>query len=108
MEEFGDPWMPMVRHFDSIFHGLADTRQQGRRESRQADPVRQRPWQQQQQQLFDSPDPEERAPDGPHEFGPTGRLSPRNADGPQPPGAPLGTLGEYVAFFLYSMLYVIC
>lgn len=98
----------MVRHFDSIFRGLADTRQQGRRESRQADPVRQPPWQQQQQSPFDYPDPEERAPDEPHEFGSTGRLFPRNADGPQPPGAPLGTLGEYVTLFLYDMLYVIC
>lgn len=91
MDEFGDPLMPMVRRLDTIFHGLADTYRQQGRETRQEQNAR---------NYDDFPDPDEQAPDEPfepHEFGPTGRLFPRNANGPQPPAAPLGTLGEYAS-----------
>lgn len=88
--------MPMVRRLDTIFHGLADTYRQQGRETRQEQNMR---------NYDDFPDPDEQAPDEPyepHEFGPTGRLFPRDANGPQPPAAPLGTLGEYVSPFLFA------
>lgn len=100
--------MPMVRRLDTIFHGLADTyRQQGQGQgqslgqesSRQAADMSARP------QRDGFPDPEERAPGEPDDFGPP-RLFLRNADGPQPMAPPLGTLGEYVAFlFLFMLMY---
>lgn len=86
-----DPLLPIVRTLDTIFHGLADTyRQQGRRPAagsqRQGDrdtPMRDE-WD----------DPEEVEP----EPGPWGRegLYPRDANGPQPMGHPVGSLNEYV------------
>lgn len=93
MGEFGgDPLVPMVNRLNTIFGGLADTyREQGREYGR--------PSQHPPTPQHDVPDPDERAPDEPHEFGPTGRLFPRDADGPQPMAPPLGTLGEYVAHF---------
>lgn len=86
MGEFGgDPLVPMVNRLNTIFGGLADTyREQGRPS---------------EAGHHDVPDPDERAPDEPHDFGPTGRLFPRDADGPQPMAPPLGTLGEYVTHF---------
>lgn len=77
----GDPLMPMVNRLNTIFGGLADT-------YREQAPAR-RP-----EAFHDVPDPEERAPDEPDEFGPRGRLFPRDANRAQQMAPPVGTLGE--------------
>jgi E3 ubiquitin-protein ligase RNF115/126 len=86
-----DPLMPMVRSLDTIFHGLADTYRQG---------------QNNQTQDRRAPGPgtetdaeEYRTRSESPEFRATGRLFPRDADGPQPMAPPLNTLGEYVPYF---------
>lgn len=81
--DFGDPLLPMVNRLNTIFGGLADTYRE------QAPSQRREP-------AFpdDVPDPDERAPDEPHEFGPRSRLFPRDADRAQPMAPPIGTLGE--------------
>lgn len=85
--------MPMVRSLDTIFNGLANTYlQQGR--------VGGRPL----NEGFD--DTEERTREGTPGFAApgfsaTGRLFPRDADGPQPMTRSVDTLGEYVSFLCH-------
>lgn len=90
---FNDPLMPMVRTLDTIFHGLADTyQQQGRRLSRQ-----ERAGEPGATSRDEFDDPEEVAPGSRPEE--RERLFPRDADGPQPMGHPLGTLTDILELF---------
>ncbi|KAF7585241.1 hypothetical protein BBP40_011600 [Aspergillus hancockii] len=111
-----DPLIPMVRGLDSIFHGLADTyrqteyRQPGDRDAAQG---------QGQGQGMDGGQNQAHGLQGPREFRSTfdidlnprnegtmgsefhtaGGLHPRDADGPQPMGTPLRTLGDILELF---------
>ncbi|KOC18260.1 RING finger domain protein [Aspergillus flavus AF70] len=104
-----DPLMPMVRGLDTIFHGLADTYRQT--EYRQPNERDSSPglWRTDRQNQGSGPngsriyntsfdiDMNTRSNGGVgSEFHTTGGLHPRDADGPQPMGTPLRTLGEYV------------
>lgn len=104
-----DPLMPMVRGLDTIFHGLADTYRQT--EYRQPNERDSSPglWRTDRQNQGFGPngsriystsfdiDMNTRSNGGVgSEFHTTGGLHPRDADGPQPMGTPLRTLGEYV------------
>lgn len=71
--------MPMMRSLETIFNGLAETR---RNQDRTETPRQ------------DSTEPDERPRDMPPEFGATGRLFPRDTNGPQNMAPPLSTLGE--------------
>ncbi|XHG02079.1 hypothetical protein AWENTII_005441 [Aspergillus wentii] len=75
----GDPLMPMMRSLETIFNGLAETR---RNQDRTETPRQ------------DSTEPDERPRDMPPEFGATGRLFPRDTNGPQNMAPPLSTLGD--------------
>lgn len=93
-----DPLMPMVRSLDTIFHGLADTyRDQGRRESQQEED----PWGGGGRNTYGH---DEHDRERYQEYRPGRRLFPRDANGPQPMAPPVGTLGEYVSYFLSRVM----
>lgn len=76
--------MPMMRSLDTIFNGLANTyRQQGSGETRA---------------VSESPqDQGDESREGTPAFAATGRLFPRDAEGPQPMNRSVDSLNEYVA-----------
>ncbi|KAF7125648.1 hypothetical protein CNMCM5793_001887 [Aspergillus hiratsukae] len=86
-----DPLMPMVRSLDTIFHGLADTYRQGQNNQPQDRRATGPP--------YETDAEEHRARSESPEFRATGRLFPRDADGPQPMAPPLNTLGDILELF---------
>lgn len=79
-----DPLMPVMRSLDTIFNGLANTyRQQGGGETRAASEGPQNQG--------------DESREGTPAFAATGRLFPRDAEGPQPMNRSVDSLNEYVA-----------
>ncbi|RHZ57101.1 putative RING finger domain protein [Aspergillus thermomutatus] len=87
-----DPLMPVVRSLDTIFHGLAETYRQGQ-------PQNQTQNRSATGEGHETDLDEHRARSESPEFRATGRLFPRDADGPQPMAPPLGTLGDILELF---------